>query len=189
MNSFNFEKEKDTDTSKVEPIISSQLYKTFSDELQLIYTKITQARPDISMDELNSIYNLDISALAIKLGIKKRIRKKIEADKTCMGRKGDGMQCTRSRRDSSEYCLSHQKNLPHGRIDDESYVPKQKGQRGRRRKDHDLKNNPDYIPMIRTKIKGQYYLVDPSKNVYTNHEEHPKKIGHLNSDNEIIDCN
>ena len=30
------------------------------------------------------------------------------------------------RRDGSEYCLSHQKNLPHGRIDDDSYVPKKK---------------------------------------------------------------
>ena len=186
MNPLTFETQSE---SKIEPIISNQLYKTFSDELKHIYTKINEKYPNISIKELNSIYNLDISSLAIKLGIKKRIRKKIDADKTCMGRKGDGLQCTRSRRDGSEYCLSHQKNLPHGRIDDKNYVPKKKGTRGRRRKDHDLKDNKDYIPMVRTKIKCQYYLVDSDKNVYTNHEEHPKKLGVLNENNEIILCN
>lgn len=180
---------EDQEQTKVEPIISSHLYKMFSDEIQIIYKKINEHHPEITIEQLNSIYNLDISTLAIKLGIKKRIRKKIDADKTCMGRKGDGLQCTRSRRDGSEYCLSHQKNLPHGRIDDTSYVPKKKGTRGRRRKDHDLKDNKDYIPMVRTKINCQYYLVDPDKNVYTNHEEHPKKIGILNENNEIVDCN
>ena len=35
-----------------------------------------------------------------------------------MGRKIDGARCTRSRREGSEYCLSHQKGLPQGRFDD-----------------------------------------------------------------------
>ena len=42
--------------------------------------------------------------------------------------------------------------------------------------DHDLgAKNADYIPVWYVQKLGQYYLVDPSKNVYTNHEEHPKK--------------
>lgn len=169
----------------IEPIFSSHLFKTFNEELQHLYSLIHEKYPDISIDELKSLYNLDASKIAVKLGIKKRVRKKIEKDKTCLGRKGDGFQCTRSRRDESEYCLSHQKNLPHGRIDDKTYVPKQKGQRGRRRKDFELKNNDDYIPMLRTRIEGQYYLLDTMKNIYSNDEEHPKKLGILLENNKI----
>ena len=170
---------------KIEPIISSHLFKTFNEELQHLYILINTKHPEISIDELKSLYNLDASKLAVKLGIKKRVRKKIDKDKTCMGRKGDGFQCTRSRMTESEFCLSHKKNLPHGRIDDENYVPKPKGQRGRRRKDFELKNNIDYIPMLRTRIEGQYYLLDTMKNIYSNDEEHPKKLGKLLENNEI----
>ena len=52
----------------------------------------------------------------------------------CMGRKIDGEQCTRSRRNGCDYCLSHSKRLPHGRIDDPNYVKKVKGKRGRKKK-------------------------------------------------------
>ena len=36
----------------------------------------------------------------------------------------DGEQCTRSRGNGCDYCKSHQKRLPHGRIDDDTYVKK-----------------------------------------------------------------
>ena len=163
----------------IEPIISTQLLKIFNDELHTIYTMINEKYPEISIVELHELYNLDASKLAINLGIKKRSRKKIDKDKTCMGRKGDSNQCTRSRRSNSEFCLSHEKNLPHGRIDDVNYKPKVKGSRGRKRKDHIYKDNEDYIPMIKRKINGQYYLVDTEENVYTHDLEHPKIIGKL----------
>ena len=164
---------------EIEPIISNQLFKIFKDEIEHMFDLINDKYPDISIEELNSLYNIDVSKLAINLGIKKRSRKKIDKEKTCMGRKGDGFQCTRSKQEHLEFCLSHKKNLPHGRIDDESFVPKVKGTRGRKRKDHVLQNNDDYIPMIKKKINGQYYLFDTNDNAYTFDLEHPKFIGKL----------
>ena len=164
----------------IEPIISSQLFKIFNEELNIVYNKINSKYPEITLDELQTIYNLDASKLAINLGIKKRTRKKLDEEKTCQGRKGDGNQCTRSKRQNSEYCLSHEKNLPHGRIDNLDYKPKEKGQRGRKRKDNIYKDNNDYLPVIQTKINNKYYLCDTNNNVYTNNPEHPKLLGKLN---------
>jgi len=164
---------------EVEPIISSHLLKIFNDELNIVFGLITHKYPDITFDDLKSLYNLDASKLAINLGIKKRSRKKLDKDKTCMGRKGDGNQCTRSKQPESDFCLSHKKNLPHGRVDDVNYKPKVKGTRGRKRKDHIYKENEDYVPMIKKKIDGQYYLVDTEGNVYSYDLEHPKYISKL----------
>ena len=163
----------------IEPIISSHLLKIFTDELNSIYSKISEKYTEIDMEELKSLYNLDASKLAINLGIKKRTRKKLDEDKICQGRKGDGNQCTRSKRVNSEYCLSHEKNLPHGRIDDTNYKPKVKGQRGRKRKDHVFKENDEYLPVIQTKINDNYYLCDTDNNIYTNNPEHPVFLGKL----------
>jgi hypothetical protein len=167
---------------EIEPIISAQLMKIFKEEINIVYEKITHKYPEISIDDLNSLYNLEASKLAINLGVKKRSRKKLDKDKTCIGRKGDGLQCTRSKQTNSEFCLSHKKNLPHGRVDDEHYVPKTKGTRGRKRKDHVLENNKDYIPMIKRKIVGQYYLIDTDENLYTYDLEHPKFLGKINNE-------
>ena len=120
---------------------------------------------DIPLEELNGIHTIDVATIAMKLGIKKRNRRILCSHEQCMGRKGDGNQCTRSRKDGSEYCLSHQKSIPHGRIDDNNYSKKQKGKPGRRPKNDKYVNDPDYLSVTIRNISGQSYLVDVDNNV------------------------
>ena len=63
------------------------------------------------------------------------------ASQQCMGRKLDGKQCTRGRKDGTEFCKSHLNKLPFGRIDDDDYCVKEPSKRGRKRKNNvfDLK--------------------------------------------------
>ena len=129
-------------------------------------------------------YKSDILRMGLKMGIKKRNRRMLPNDLQCKGRKLDGEQCTRSRRNGSEYCLSHQKSLPHGRIDDNNYVKKIKGKRGRKKKS--IEN--DYISTHIEEINGTEYLVDDYDNVFTYDLNNSQFLGkkhnlHTNIDN------
>ena len=173
INSFN-----SINITKITGIIDNEMNKL----KQKVYE-----RYDIPLDELDDLYSIDITSIAIKLGIKKRNRRTLEKCNQCMGRKGDGNQCTRSRRPSSEYCLSHQKSIPHGRIDDTTYCKKEKGKPGRRPKNEKYVNNPDYLSVVIQNIEGQSYLVDLQNNVYTYDFERPCKIGTYNNNQLILD--
>ena len=157
----------------------------FTKLISIITSEVTKFKNQVSfkynipLEELNDIQTTDIAIIAMKLGIKKRNRRILCSHEQCMGRKGDGNQCTRSRKDGSEYCLSHQKSIPHGRIDDETYSRKQKGKPGRRPKNDKYVNDPDYLSVTIRNISGQSYLVDVENNVYTYDFDHPKKIGSL----------
>ena len=112
-------------------IIKTPIFKLLIDEIDDIIKKIGE-KYDLDYNELKDIAFKN-SKLAIKYGIKKRVKRKIEKCNQCMGRKIDREQCTRSRRDGTEFCRSHQKNLKYGRIDDNNFVDVQK-QRGRKKK-------------------------------------------------------
>ena len=56
--------------------------------------------------------------------LKKGIGKKLDKELMCKGRKLDGEQCTRKKKDGYDFCQSHLKKLPNGRIDEESKLPK-----------------------------------------------------------------
>jgi hypothetical protein len=165
----------------------------FAKLISIINTEITKfknqvhLKHDIPLEELNNIHTTDVATIAMKLGIKKRNRRILCSHEQCMGRKGDGNQCTRSRKDVSEYCLSHQKSIPHGRIDDDTYSRKQKGKPGRRPKNDKYVNDPDYLSVTIRNISGQSYLVDVENNVYTYDFEHPKKIGTFSNNQLILD--
>ena len=169
--------------TKIQPIISAKLIKTF-DELYVSILNNIAEKYEINKDELADNFKLDSTKIAVELGIKKRNRRILENNKRCMGRKFDGNQCTRSRRGNSDYCLSHEKNLPQGRIDDESFKPKEKGKRGRKKKIHAFANDENYIATTREKIGGNIeYLVDVDKNVYTYNIERPVYVGKYDSIN------
>ena len=148
--------------NKIEPIIPQDIFKIFNDEISTILNSIS-IDYDIDDKELIDKYSPNILNMSIKLGVKKRNKRVLPNEVRCMGRKIDGEQCTRSRRNGCEYCLSHQKSLPHGRIDDNNYVKKVKGKRGRKKKS--IEN--DYIATHIEEINGTEYLVDDYDNVFT----------------------
>ena len=86
--------------------------------------------------------------------------------------------------------MSHEKNLPQGRIDDSNNKPKEKGKRGRKKKIHAFANNDDYIATQKININDIDYLLDNEGKVYTYNIEEPHYLGTYHDTNRcIIDKN
>ena len=119
-----------------------------------------------------------------KLISKKRNRRVVNKDCMCMGRKLDSLQCTRRRLPGQEYCLSHVKNRPNGRVDQEIVEKKPKGRRGRKRKNnYDPKQSDDnYITMWEVLINNEKYFCDKNNNIYSFNETKPTFLGRLTLD-------
>tara|TARA_B110000967_G_C18601664_1_gene419543 strand:- start:290 stop:718 length:429 start_codon:yes stop_codon:yes gene_type:complete len=104
-----------------------------------------------------------------------------------MGRKLDSLQCTRRHLPGQEYCLSHVKNRPNGRVDQEQVVKKSNGKRGRKRKNNynPKQNDSDYITMWEVLIDNEKYFCDNENNIYTFNEEKPTYLGRMTLDCKI----
>ena len=74
---------------------------------------------------------------------KRKKNKQLACNELCMARKADNDQCTRRRKDGSEYCGKHFNNLKFGRIDDEDKYS----------------NNDDFIKCSPEDIDGKEYFV------------------------------
>jgi len=166
---------KDVNVSSIQPIISNSVFKIFDDELSQILKKIS-LEYNLDYETIKTKYGGDMASIGVKLGVKKRNRRVLPKDVQCMGRKIDMEQCTRSRRPGSDYCLSHSKRLPHGRIDDANFVKKEKGKRGRKRKSSSF-NEQDYITTKVEVINGIEYLVDDENNVFSYNINNPEYLG------------
>lgn len=120
--------------------------------------------------------------------IKKRNRKKIDKDSMCMGRKLDGHQCTRKKKDGYDFCQSHLKKLPNGRIDEECKLPKKNNKRGRKPKveSDPRQHDADYITLWEDIINDEKVLIDIYNNVFTFDMNNPKFLGKKTIDNTII---
>jgi hypothetical protein len=169
-----------TAPASIQPIISTKLLRTISDIYTNALVNISE-KYNINEKELKNEFKLDSTKIAIELGIKKRNRRVLDDTKRCLGRKFDGNQCTRSRRDDSDFCLSHEKNLPQGRIDDGEFKPKEKGKRGRKKKLHAFANNDEYLATTLIEINNCKYLIDNSNNIYTFNIEQPEYKGQYDS--------
>lgn len=169
----------------INPLLSSNIIQFIDNEFNSKLKKISEEY-GISYVELVDKFSLDLSKLAVKLGMKKRNRRILNTNEQCMGRKIDGNRCTRSRREGSEYCLSHQKGLPQGRIDDDVYETMMKNKNLKKKKSNELENNKDYLAVTVENINGQSWLVNPqTKEVYTYDLEQPKRVGILNEHRNI----
>lgn len=167
--------EKDFDLKKLAPLVSSDLFKFVNDEIKTIIEKICY-NYNLNSNDVLQKYNIDILNIGAKFGVKKRNRRVLPSDKQCMGRKLDGKQCTRGRKDNSEFCKSHQNKLPFGRIDDDDYCVKEPSKRGRKKKNNILNCNK-YIVTHIEEIEGSNYLVDDNNLVYSFDVNNPSFLG------------
>lgn len=119
---------------------------------------------------------------------KKKVNKRnLPCGERCLGRKMDFSQCTRKRKDNTEFCGSHIKNRPNGKIgDDGSCFNRKKGKRGRKRKN--LNDNVGENEILTTKIYigNELYLKDMNNVVYTYNQEFPVILGLYDSENKKI---
>ena len=166
--------EKDFDLKKIAPLVSSDLFKFVNEEIKTIICKICNSY-NLNDNEVLQKFNIDILNIGAKFGVKKRNRRILPAEKQCMGRKIDGKQCTRGRKDDSEFCKSHMNKLPFGRIDDD-YCVKEPSKRGRKRKNTVLNCNK-YIVTHIEEIEGNNYLVDDNDLVYSFDVNNPLFLG------------
>ena len=138
-------------------IISNQI-------VNIIHTEVINKIKEIAENEnWDSEYIIQKYMSSINITpykeIKKRERKLPSKDMQCKGRKCDFTQCTRKRKENSDFCQSHIKNLKYGRVDDV---------------------NDEYIPMWQEDINGVTYLIDNDNMVYTNNSKSPELIGKKN---------
>tara|TARA_B100000575_G_C23142004_1_gene664875 strand:- start:6057 stop:6635 length:579 start_codon:yes stop_codon:yes gene_type:complete len=148
---------------------------------QLFSLKLTEVLKDIS-----KTYSVDYKTLETKyIGngnnninldiplVTKPKRKKIKSlskDKLCMARKADGQQCTRRRKDCTEFCGKHSGTLKFGRIDDEDKLSK----------------NENFVQCSAIQIDGTDYLIDKNRVVYSYNIDNPTIVGGLNEAGELI---
>ena len=148
--------------------IVENLKKIFNDKLITI------------LDEISNDYNINNEKLKTKYvdnsfdfsTMKKRKRKQnklLAKCELCMARKADGLQCTRRRKDDTEFCGKHASNLKYGRVDDEE------------------RNNTNQIKCTLEKINGNSYLVDcVTKLVYTFDTENPTVVGKMEENGTVV---
>ena len=119
---------------------------------------------------------------------KKPNKRILPSNEQCVGRKMDFTQCTRKRKDNTEFCGSHIKNRPNGKIgDDGSCFNKKKGTRGRKRKN--LNDNVGENEILTTKkyIGNELYLMDSNNVIYTYNQEFPVILGLYNEKTDKIE--
>lgn len=151
-------------------ILKNPIFKMFKEEFDKMLDAIS-VHYNLNLDEVSKIA-FNNSNIALQYGIRKRTKRKIDACNQCMGRKIDGEQCTRSRKGSYEYCLSHHKNLKFGRIDDIKFNNISVGKICQNKKKSD-----EYLATKRLVINNVTYLIDDKQNVYTYNVESPILIG------------
>jgi len=159
----------------IEPIINQELFKLIKAELVSILDDIN-LKYNIQ-DSLKDKYNDNISNIGIKFGIKKRNRRILPNELQCMGRKLDCLQCTRSKRPGNDYCLSHIKNLPHGRIDDESFNMAKLT--SGKKKNAFTDTHEDFIATHVEMVDNKQVLIDSNNNVYSYNIDAPVYLGKL----------
>lgn len=169
------ETDGDFDNITIKPQAPNELFKVIKEEVINLLGKVAKDI-GVSKEDFVGKYLDDVSKIGVKMGIKRRNRRSLPKDLQCLGRKIDGQQCTRSRRNGEEFCLSHMKRLPHGRIDDPTFAGKEKGKRGRKKKEV-VYNEEEYLCVHLELIRGVQYLLDENNNVFSYNLEAPKYLG------------
>jgi len=166
--------------------ISDNMQDLCESIIRLIYSNNNSL---VSKDDIDNIVKTVLPNINKKFQIvaKRRNRKLIPKNEMCMGRKLDYKQCTRRRMNGTDYCRSHLRKLPNGRIDQEMPISRVKAKRGRKRKvEFDPKqSDPNYITLWEDIIDGERRLVDMSGNVYSFDTVHPRYLGKKSLDGKI----
>ena len=81
---------------------------------------------------------------------RKRVKNFVPMFDRCCAKRASNEQCTRRKKDGSEYCGTHMKGTPHGIMDSQC----------------EPKNNSQKVEVWAQDIQGIVYYIDKSENVY-----------------------
>ena len=139
-------------------ILMDEIVLQINEHCSKIFRDIADTYPEVDYETLMNKYNIESNNKNTKKTNKKKNNKK---NNICMAKKADGLQCTRRKKNTMDYCGKHIKKLKFGRIDDElRYSDKTK-----------------YIKTKREIIDGEYYLVDEQNLVYSCSKTNPLLLG------------
>lgn len=91
---------------------------------------------------------------------RKRVKNVVHLSDRCCAKRANGEQCTRRKKDDSEYCGTHLKGTPHGMFEFED-EPKQQGQK---------------VEVWVQEIQGIIYYIDKIGNVYQTEDIMQNKV-------------
>jgi len=119
-----------------------------------IRTKINEIYPKEKPNEINELmeYVYEYERITFDKDDfvkRKRVKNSIPQSNRCGAKRANGEQCTRRRRDDSEFCGTHYKGVPHGLIGDD--VPTV---------------NTKQIEVFAEDISGIIYYLDKQNNIY-----------------------
>lgn len=106
---------------------------------------------------INAIDNIKMSNITSDdLKKRKRVKNVVPYFDRCLGKKSNGEQCTRRKKDGSDLCGTHIKGTPHGKINDNSEKVKK-------------------VTVYAKEIKGIVYYIDTDGNVYNTEDVYENK--------------
>ena len=153
--------------------MEKRLNKKFEDYITSFKNDIRDKINNIHFEENDKIHELmgyvyDYERLVFKkedISKRKRIKNTIPETNRCNARRANNEQCTRRKKDGSEYCGTHVKGTPHGLIT-ESISPSEIVHK---------------VEIVAQEIGGIVYYIDNNNNVYNtedvmNGKENPNII-------------
>jgi hypothetical protein len=135
----------------------------FKDDIKMKLAELNITEKDKVNELLEYVYEYPRLAFSKEdFSKRRRIQNTIPVENRCNAMKSTNERCTRRRKDGSEYCGTHTKNVPHGDFCKSEHLHKD-------------------MEVIATEINGIVYFVDEYKNVYKtedilNNIENPKII-------------
>lgn len=150
--------------------------KQFKDDLcsRLKEMKTLEEISDGEIDEfIGYIYDYDTLKLETEDFTKrKRVKNHVPLYERCCALKSNGKQCTRRKKDNEDFCGTHIKGIPHGKINGQPSNDKLKK-----------------VEVFTKEIQGITYYLDKKGNVYDTHDiyemkQNPKIITKYIIDNE-----
>lgn len=124
---------------------------TFKDNIREKATQMGLIKNENINQLLQYIYDYDrLTFIKDDFQKRKRVKNFVPIYDRCCAKRANGEQCTRRRKDESEYCGTHMKGTPHGIIDNKN----------------EIKTSTQKIEVWTQDIQGIVYYIDKSNNVY-----------------------
>jgi len=134
---------------KIEVYVSAM-----KDDLRNKIIELNLAERDKVNELVEYLYGYDRLTMSKDDFVKrKRLKNAIPLMNRCNARRANGEQCTRRRRNDSNWCGTHSKSTPHGSMDDAECVP--------------CASQNQKLNVVAEEIHGIVYFLDKFGNVYS----------------------
>jgi len=124
---------------------------SFKDAIREKATQLGMTKNDQINQLIQYIYDYErLSFTKEDFQKRKRVKNFVPIFDRCCAKRASNEQCTRRRKDDSEYCGTHLKGTPHGIVDSKN----------------ENKNTTQKIEVCAQDIQGIVYYIDKNNNVY-----------------------